>query len=86
MKQRTLEFEPGDMVGMSLDGVTIDRYSTSISGNYGFIGVVTKSSFFRQNEYGKTKKVWFADVYWPHNGTTQTIHQKFLAHYKPETL
>jgi hypothetical protein len=83
MKQRTLEFEPGDLVGLSLDGTTtIGRHSASASGNYGFIGVVTKSSFFR----GKTKKVWFADVYWPHNGTTQTIHQQFLAHCKPENL
>jgi len=80
------DFVAGDLVGLSLDGTTtIDRHSASVSGNYGFIGVVTKSSFFRQNEYGKTKKVWFADVYWPHNGTTQTIHQKFLAHYSPET-
>ena len=74
MKQRTLEFEPGDLV--------CDVY-TSRNYNVG-VGIVTESSFYYKNRHGTKEKVWFADVYWPADGTTRIISQHWLEHYKPE--
>jgi len=69
MKQRTLEFEPGDLV-----------FAEQRHG----IGIVTKSSFYHKNRHGTKEKIWFADVYWPDEGTTQRINQYWIAHYSPE--
>jgi hypothetical protein len=75
MKQRTLEFEPGDLV--------CDVY-TSRNYNVG-VGIVTESSFYYNiGIHGTKKKIWFAVVYWPDEGTTQRINQHWLEHYKPE--
>lgn len=73
MKQRTLEFEPGDLVYERLDALK----------TLGF-GIVTESSFYYKNRHGTKEKIWFAVVYWPDEGTTQRISQHWLAHYKPE--
>jgi hypothetical protein len=73
MKQRTLEFEPGDLVYERLG----DPYPHGI-------GIVTESSFYHKNRHGTKEKVWFAVVYWPDEGTTQRINQHWLEHYKPE--
>jgi hypothetical protein len=72
MKQRTLEFEPGDLVR--------DAYTDR---DYG-VGIVTESSFYHKNRHGTKEKIWFAVVYWPDEGTTQRINQHWLEHYKPE--
>jgi len=69
MRQRTLEFEPGDLV-----------FAEQRPG----IGIVTKSSFYHKNRHGTKEKIWFADVYWPDEGTTQRINQYWIAHYSPE--
>lgn len=74
MKQRTLEFEPGDLVCEN---------SIRINGRPG-IGIVTESSFYHKNRNGTRVKIWFADVYWPDDGTTRRIKQHWLEHYKPE--
>ena len=73
MKQRTLEFEPGDLVCERLGALK----------SLGF-GIVTESSFYYKNRHGTKEKVWFADVYWPADGTTRIISQHWLEHYKPE--
>ena len=74
MKQRTLEFEPGDLVY---------EHTLPPLGCRG-IGIVTESSFYHKNRNGTRAKVWFADVYWPADGTTRRIKQHWLSHYKPE--
>ena len=73
MKQRTLEFEPGDLV-----------YEDILPTHRGSIGIVTESSFYYKNLNGTRAKVWLTDVYWPTDGTTRTIKQHWLSHYKPE--
>jgi len=74
MKQRTLEFEPGDLVRED---------SRKAYARHG-IGIVAKSGFYHKNRHGTKEKIWFAVVYWPDEGTTQRINQHWLEHYKPE--
>jgi hypothetical protein len=71
MKQRILEFEPGDVV--------TDLY-TAVE-----VGVVCKSGFHYKVRNGTREKVWFADVYWVKEGTTRRTNQHWITHYNPET-
>ena len=72
MKQRTLEFEPGDVVHVHHIPNTL--------------GIVAKSGFYHKVLNGTREKVWFADVYWVKEGATRRLNQRYLEHYNPEIL
>jgi len=79
------DFVAGDLVGLSLDGTTIDRHADLWGRLGGHIGIITFVHGLRGRQGGR-KKVRFVDVYWPFDGTTKMMDLKFLAHYKPENL